>query len=149
MITLTKRGRIITITITVIMAALTIMTAIFAGLIYFRPNLYRLYILNRTNSDVVVTEILINGKRVSSGDRILKPRTLKDGRHETDSFLKFTFKKAGDSVLNIDVKLRGEIENRLSCALEDPNRAGCIFYANIRSENELACFCDSFADFYN
>lgn len=143
MITLTKRGRVITITA----AALAIMIAIFVVIIYLRPNLYSLYIMNRTNSDVVVTETLINGKRVSAGDRILKPEVLKDGRYETGSPFGFTFKASGDSVLNIDVKFRGEKEARLSCTLEDPNRAGCIFYANIRNEDSLACFCDSFADF--
>lgn len=145
MITLTKRGRVITITA----AALAIMIAIFAALLYLRPNLYSLYIMNRTNSDVAVTEVLINGKRVGTGDKILKPRVLKDGRYNTGSAFEFTFKKAGCSVLALNVKFGLEKETRLSCKLEDPNGVGCIFYANIRNEGELSCFCDSFADSYD
>lgn len=144
MITLTKRGRVITITA----AALAIMIAIFAALLYHRPNLYSLYIVNHTNSDVAVKEVLINGKRVGTGDKILKPSVLKDGRYNTGSPFGFTFKKAGDSVLALNVKFGVEKENRLSCKLEDPNRAGCIFYARIRSGSELSCFCDSYADSY-
>lgn len=142
MITLTKRGRLVTI----IVAALVVMIAIFALLIYLRPNLYSLNIMNRTDRDVVVTETRINGKRVGAGDRILKPRILKDGRY-TGNLLDFTFKAVGDSVLVLGVKFGLEKETRLSCDLEDPNGAGCLFYANIRNENELACFCDSYADF--
>ncbi|MCL5770152.1 MAG: hypothetical protein M1588_02395 [Planctomycetes bacterium] len=144
MITLTKRGRIITI----IMAALTVMAAILVGIIYLMPNRHSLFIMNRSSGDVVITKIFINGKSMGTNNIPLKPKKQKEQGSDIGKKLEFNFKASGNSVLNLDVKFRGEKEIRLDCKLEDPNRVGCIFYANIRNENELACFCDSYADSY-
>lgn len=144
-----KRKRRIISIIAMILAALTIMIAILAGMVYLVPNRHSLFIMNRTNSDVVITRILINGRRIDAGDIVLKPKKPKERSDDAGKKFKYGFRAAGDSVLVLDVKTTVGKETRLSCNLEDPNRAGCIFYANIRNDNELACFCDSYADFYD
>ncbi|MCB6182958.1 hypothetical protein LIN78_05275 [Leeia sp. TBRC 13508] len=144
MISLTKMGRIITI----IMTVLTVMIATLAGIIYLIPNRHSLYIMNRSSGDVVITQTLLNGKPMGANNVLLKPKKQKEQGSDIGKKLELRFKASGNSVLNLDVKFRGEKETRLSCNLEDPNRVGCIFYANIRNEDELACFCDSYADSY-
>jgi hypothetical protein len=144
MIALTKRGRVITI----IMTALTLMIAILVGIIYLMPNRHSLFIMNRSSGDVVITKILLNGKSIGASGIPLKPKKQKEQGSDIGKKLEFNFKASGNSVLNLDVKFRGEKETLLACNLEDQNRVGCIFYANIRNENELACVCDSYADSY-
>jgi len=139
MITLTKKGRIITI----IMAALTVMTAALVGIIYLMPNKHTLLIRNYASEDVTITQINLNGKSMSTSNVLLIAKQSKEreggvGKEK----LEMSFRAFGKSALNLHIKRRGEKESQISCSLEDRYGIGCIFYAKIKNANRVACYCD-------
>ncbi len=133
----------------IILIIMLIVTASFAGFIYFMPNRHSVIILNRTNEDVVVSAVHINNEIFSASDRVLKPIKPKERRNNPDKYLDYSFKAAFDSVLVIDIKSQNNKPIRMSCNLIDKNRVGCVHYASIRDTGNLTCVCDSNADFYD
>ena len=126
-----------------------IVTAGFAGLIYFMPNRHSVIILNRTSEDLVIFEVRINNESFNAGGRLLKPTKPKEPRNNPEKYLGYSFKAARDSVLIIDIKNQNNKPIRMSCNLVDQNRLGCVHYVSIRDTVNLSCVCDSNADFYD
>lgn len=123
--------------------------AIFTSWILLRPNSYSVIVLNRSGADLMITDVRVNDESIGTGARVLKPIGPSAKRSNSDTFLDYSFKAPPSSVLSVDVSYQIGKSDRLTCELVDQNKAGCIFYVNVRNSGNLTCICDSNADFYN
>ena len=129
--------------------ALILALAIFTGWIFLSSNPYSVIVLNRSGADLIITDVRINDESLGSGVRVLKPIGPSEKRSNSDTFLDYSFKARRSSILSVDVTYSIGKSDRLTCELVDQNKAGCVFYVNVRNTGKLTCICDSNADFYD